>query len=58
MEILCKWNGKVEYLQWSPVCSGKFPFEPLFTFAFQLVEPEILAKWKAPLVSAYVVLFP
>ena len=28
----------------------KFPLEPRVPFAFQPVEPEILAKWKAPLV--------
>lgn len=53
----CKWNGmfpfrsvatkKVEQLRRLSVCSGKFPPEPLFPFAFQPVEPESLAKWKA-----------
>ena len=56
----CKWNGmfpfrsvatkKVEQLRRLSVCSGKFPLEPRVPFAFQPVEPEILAKWKAPLV--------
>ena len=55
---LCKWNGmfllrsvatkKVEQLRRLSVCSGKFPLEPRVPFAFQPVEPEILAKWKAP----------
>ena len=53
----CKWNGmfpfrsvatkKVEQLRRLSVCSGKFPLEPRVPFAFQPVEPEILAKWKA-----------
>ena len=57
----CKWNGmfpfrsvatkKVEQLRRLSVCSGKFPLEPRVPFAFHPVEPEILAKWKAPLVS-------
>ena len=55
----CKWNGmfpfrsvatkKVEQLRRLSVCSGKFPLEPRVPFAFHPVEPEILAKWKAPL---------
>ena len=32
------------------ICSGKFPFDPRVQFAFQPVEPEILAKRKAALV--------
>ena len=56
----CKWNDKfpfrsvatkkVEQLRRLPTCSGKFPLELHLPFAFQPVEPEILAKWKAPLV--------
>ena len=42
---------KVEYLRRSSVCSENFPFDPRVLFAFQLVEPEILAKWKAPEVT-------
>ena len=42
---------KVEYLGRSSVCSENFPFDPRVPFAFQLVEPEILAKWKAPEVT-------
>ena len=37
--------------KWSS--SGKFPLEPRVPFALQPVEPEILAKWKAPLVSNF-----
>ena len=51
-EILCKWNGNfsgVEYIRRSSVCSGKSPFDPRVPFAFQPVEPDILAKWKASL---------
>ena len=54
----CKWNGmfpfrsvatkKVEQLRRLSVCSGKFPLETRVPFAFHPVEPEILAKWKAP----------
>ena len=60
---LCKWNGmfplrpveteKVEHLGRLSVCSGKFPLEPRVPFAFQPVEPEILAKWKAPLITCF-----
>ena len=39
---------KVEQLQRLSDCSGKFPLEPRVPFAFQPVELEILAKWKAP----------
>ena len=38
----------MENLQSSSVCSGKFSFDPRVPFTFQLVKPEILAKWKAP----------
>ena len=54
----CKWNGmfpfrsvatkKVEQLRRLSVCSGKFRLETRVPFAFHPVEPEILAKWKAP----------
>ena len=44
LKILCRWNGnlvgteKVEYLQRSSVCSGRFPFDPRVPFAFQPVK--------------------
>ena len=37
----------------SSVCCGKFPVELRAPFAFKPVEPEILPKWKVPLVFLY-----
>ena len=34
------------------ICSGKFLVELCVLFAFELVEPKILAEWKASMVSA------
>ena len=35
----------------SSICSGTFPVFPHVQFDFQLVNPEILAEWRAPLYS-------
>ena len=62
MEILCKGNSNFlsKWLERKKCGTSegclfrleKFPFDLCIPFAFQLVKPEFLAKWKAPLHTA------
>ena len=47
------WNGKSGVPPMVVCLFQKIPFDPRISFAFQPVEPEILAKWKAPQASLH-----